>query len=92
MNASQRAALAYKTVRSDLGRRAADEGWLNELWDYVFRYGELPSGADITAMQEAARVKWQDLPSWPFECARQAVIRKFEKLRKMANEHRTDDA
>lgn len=86
MNTTQRAAMAWKVVRSDLGRRAADEEWISELWDFVFREGRVPDEAEMSRMRQSAAEKWAELPSWPFPAARQAIINKFEKMKKAAYE------
>lgn len=92
MNATQRAAMAWKMVRSDLGRRAANEEWISELWDFVFAEGREPDDAEMAGMRQSAAEKWAELPGWPFPAARQAIINKFEKMRKAAYERAGGDA
>lgn len=43
---------AYKLIRSEMGSRAADEGWIHPLWDFCRKHGELP-----TTPAEIARLK-----------------------------------
>ena len=83
---TQRAAIAYATVRSSLGRRAADEGWVSYLWDWVYDRAREPDRAEQAALREAADEFWRDVPTWPFEAARKAAHGRFERLRRAAYE------
>lgn len=40
-------ARANKLIQCDLGQRAAQEGWITQLWDYCRKYRELPSTHEI---------------------------------------------
>lgn len=47
-------AKAYDLVRTDLGRRAADEGWVLSLWDFCRRERRLPTTAEATVCRRHA--------------------------------------
>lgn len=59
--------LAYGLIRSDMGRRAAEEGWILGLFEFIETRGRLPSGEpEIWTLRESAR----GLDDAYAECAR----------------------
>jgi len=47
--------LADSLIQSDLGRQAADEGWVHSLWDFCRVNRRLPTGYEIAACQRHAK-------------------------------------
>ncbi len=90
MTPTQRAAYAYKILRSDLGRRAADEGWHVNLWDFVFGMERAPEPGEMRALKDMASEHYgyferlPDAPPW--NTARAAVFARLERLRRAAYE------
>jgi hypothetical protein len=85
---TQRAAIAYAAVRSEMGARAASDGWVTLLWDYVYEHAREPDVAEQHALRARADEMWREVPTWPWACAREAVTKRFERLRGIANEQR----
>jgi hypothetical protein len=48
-------AKAYDLIRSPLGMKAADEGWILSLWDHCRKTGKLPSPNEAMRCQANAR-------------------------------------
>ncbi len=46
-------------IQTDLGRRAADEGWALSLWDFCRKNLRLPSGSEITRCKADTTDFWQ---------------------------------
>lgn len=46
---------ADNLIQSDLGRQAADEGWVHSLWDFCRVNGRLPNGYEIVTCQKHAK-------------------------------------
>lgn len=46
---------ASQMIRCDLGRRAVDEGWIRQLWDFCRTRGRLPGQYEVGALVASAR-------------------------------------
>ena len=51
---SESVAKAYDLLRSDIGRRAADGGWVLSLWDFCRKRGRLPQVFEIDKIKASA--------------------------------------
>jgi len=50
----QRRQLANALITSDMGLRAAEEGWIGALWDFCRNHQRLPHGREISKVKETA--------------------------------------
>lgn len=52
---SRAVAKAYDLIRSPIGKKAADEGWILSLWDHCRKAGKLPTPNEAMRCQAQAR-------------------------------------
>lgn len=87
MTPTQRAAYAYKILRSDTGYRAVSGNWHVFLWDFVFANERVPTPDEQVALAAEAAEYYAAVPNWPFAAARDAATTRFEQMRRAAYEH-----
>lgn len=46
---------ADQMIQSEIGRRAADEGWVLSLWNFCRKHNRLPTGSEISGCKQEAR-------------------------------------
>ena len=47
--------IANRLIQCDLGRRAADDGWVRQLWDFCCAHGRLPGEYEIGKLIASSR-------------------------------------
>lgn len=82
---------ANAALRTDLGRRAAEEGWINGLYDFVERHGREPGPMEINDIQGKSRDLMRSLDDAPegapaIGSVRRAVLARKERLTRIALE------
>lgn len=91
-NGRRHTKLAYALIRSDMGRKAADEGWILSLFDFIEEKGRLPSNEpEIWKLKESARgfddaYAQCERGGWPFaEAVRKLGDSMLERRNKLAS-------
>jgi hypothetical protein len=75
---------AYAALRSDLGRRACNEGWGVTLFEYVAEHGVWPDAERREQLRDCAEHIEAAKADWP-AVARDAHTRRAQRFERIAN-------
>lgn len=52
---AERVKLAHDSIKTDMGREAARDGWISTLWNFIREHQRMPKGHEIEACKRQAR-------------------------------------